>query len=158
MDLKLPACTLVLLCCVSCGMFGHGKKSAPAPAATATGKQVDRQQIVKATGHADIVMMQVPASRGMAQDSVVKALSMPFGEASLPRSIGEQLKQIQKQGKPAYVGGPSPSKTEWALREALIHEIPGSLPGLIIYTDAPLTNDLKNASRRAGASVLAVKP
>jgi hypothetical protein len=102
-------------------------------------------------------MIQVPGAQGMGSEATTKALGMTFLEPSLSKSIRSQMKNAHDQGLPVYVGGPSTAKTAWALQEALHHSPPGSLAGLIIYTNTPITSELQLAGRQARASVLKVK-
>jgi hypothetical protein len=116
-----------------------------------------RQKVTATAGRKDVVMIQVPGTQGMGSEATTKALGMTFLEPSLSKSIRSQMKSAHDQGLPVYVGGPSTEKTAWALGEALRHSPPGSLAGLIIYTNAPVTSELQLAGRQARASVLKVK-
>lgn len=148
---------LLVTCCVSCSFMGHkGKKAAPAAAdaATAMNSTQIQEKAARASGRKDIVVLPIPDSHGAGADAVTRGLGAVMGEASLPKSVRKGLKDLHDQGRTVFVGGSSASKSEWALREALVHSPPRSLQGMVIYTNATLTDDLKAAGRTAGVSVL----
>lgn len=107
-------------------------------------------------GRRDVTTCIVPPSRGTVADATTRGLGNAIGEASLPRSIRENLAHGKRYGSLAYVGGISKEKTEWALREALHHAADGELSGMRIYTNAPLTPALKSAAKHTGASLEAL--
>lgn len=100
--------------------------------------------------------MIVPPSNNPAADAVTRGIDKTLGGASLPRSIRLGLPHVKQRGMRAYVGGPSVRKTEWALSEALLDSASGSLKGLIIYTNIPLSPKLRSAAEHAGVQLLQV--
>ncbi len=152
MSRKLIATLVLSGSIISCSPVSQTRS----PAAGETPGQT-YQRVVAATGHKDIAFLEVPESNGPAVESVAKALGATFGTASLPRSIKDGLLETKRRNLRAYVGGASKSKTEWALREALAASDAGSLAGLVIYTNAPMTAALKHAAARAGAKLLVLE-
>lgn len=136
--------------CAGCGSM-VGRDSGPAPSLV-------YEKVVRATGRKDVVIMLVPPSKGPVADSTTQGLGAVLGGASLPRSIHSGLQRTRVEGLRAYVGGVSPKKVEWALREALARGSAGSLQGMVIYTNAEITPELNNASRLTGARLSRLDP
>jgi len=140
---------------VFCPVIAVTLLSACAPVQTGnptSGKS--QEQIVAAIGRNDVAGLIVPGSDGVAADAITKGLGKTLGEASLPRSIRLGLADVKQRGMRAYVGGESAGKTEWALSEALLNSAPGSLSGVIIYTNIHISPKLRNAAGHAGAQLV----
>lgn len=140
---------------IFCPVIAVTLLSACAPVQTgnpSSGKS--QEQIVASIGRKDVAVLIVPGSNGPAADAVTRGLGKALGEASLPRSIRLGLAEVKQRGIRAYVGGESVDKTEWALSEALLKSAPGSLTGVIIYTNLRLSPKLGNAAEHAGAQLV----
>ncbi|MDB6079674.1 MAG: hypothetical protein JWO82_3421 [Akkermansiaceae bacterium] len=105
------------------------------------------------SGRKDIQVLVVP-DQGIGAQAMTTGLSAIWGESGVPKELRKQLKGLHDQGVTAFVGGNSAAKTAAALSEALTRSQGRSLQGMLIYTNAKMTDELKAAGRGAGVSVM----